>query len=864
MNKKIMSFVLAMVLSVGLGVSSAFAYSYDKYAQEFNSSFLSGSGNSNLTTVNVGKPTDLLGGNLTTVFNYYAGTLLSYHSSGGQFVLNDSYGPRFGVDNKGGAWNVNSVNLRTSDLAAMEQAGSAEEFLKGMGFTEQQLKVVAMNADGEILDTEGNPISASDSSVQTGSSQISDAWFTKLKDTIKSGVNYSASVSMGNGMTGPSLTVSENGKPMAVYQTDPAKGDVMMTTLYRYDNNAMLCGIETKTFEMQATESGTATLNATINYTKIAYNSDGTKTETVYKFANFSSDPEGTIANAPIATPDKKDLTGDEAAMVMSQTTYSANNSALNSIDYTKNITTYYANNQPSYGVNEVGVTVELYKYTANGVIQAHFNANGTDNNGDKVGTTTIYDKWGRQLFTAVTGSPDKVFNNQAATNDLINEYNRGIREGKFTVAQFDEEGKPISGTGTTITNVNIYADQILDTSKELIMSNGFIDMKKVNRYLNSSDVGSFLKNNLAGFGYSTNDILNMLRFSNGTNTALAQTTIVHSSWDSESLPEGADTSGATQENTTATVGTVSKSAGTHRWHQIVGTEEANDGRTTYNGIQYTNTILLGGAQAYSNTHCVVSEIISITNVNAIYETDPAVEGSLWSPEVSEEELAAAIKENGIDPNDEEAVSALKEELLDAKIIAKAKELGIDVNNEDAMNDLKNGFYTDANGQTYAIINASSINIMDGSGFQPADGEIVLVAVSNSVKQNVIDTIKRTGDRSVMFMGDVRESTTGHLTMTMNTNYGGGIVQGSKEVQEAKTEIANESMKVAYAKYLYENSNKTEEDYEKYQQVVKDAGWVGENTDANIEKLAKGDFSWDPEKTAIENLRAAWSILLNF
>ena len=38
MNKEIVSFVLAAVLSVGLGVGSAFS-AYDEYAQEFNKSY---------------------------------------------------------------------------------------------------------------------------------------------------------------------------------------------------------------------------------------------------------------------------------------------------------------------------------------------------------------------------------------------------------------------------------------------------------------------------------------------------------------------------------------------------------------------------------------------------------------------------------------------------------------------------------------------------------------------------------------------------------------------------------------------------------------------------------------------------------
>ena len=48
MNKKFMSFVLAMVLSVGLGSSSLFAYSYSDYGKEFSSYYAGSTGKSSV------------------------------------------------------------------------------------------------------------------------------------------------------------------------------------------------------------------------------------------------------------------------------------------------------------------------------------------------------------------------------------------------------------------------------------------------------------------------------------------------------------------------------------------------------------------------------------------------------------------------------------------------------------------------------------------------------------------------------------------------------------------------------------------------------------------------------------------------
>ena len=112
-----------------------------------------------------------------------------------------------------------------------------------------------------------------------------------------------------------------------------------------------------------------------------------------------------------------------------------------------------------------------------------------------------------------------------------------------------------------------------------------------------------------------------------------------------------------------------------------------------------------------------------------------------------------------------------------------------------------------------------------------------------------------------MFMGDVRESSTGYFTMTMNTNYGGGFVQGSAAVEAAKIEISETSAKVASAKYAYDNGDMSKAEYD---QIVKDAGWIGENTVDNLNKFAQANFSWDNNKTANENLRDAWKVLLNF
>lgn len=834
MNKKIVSFVLAMVLSVGLGSSAAFAgYSYSDYADEFNS-YYEGKTDDKSVTVKVGSKDDLLGGNLTAVFGYYAGTLVSYQGAGGSFQLYDSYGARFSVDNKGGAWNVSGANLRTSDLAEMDKYDSAEAYLKSLGFSETDLAVADVDSEGTVkTDSEGNVVKTT----------MPSAWLDKVKSELQKGVNHSVSVQSGDGMTGATITVAQDGKAQVSYQIDPQKGELRPTSLYVYDEKGFQVGVQTATFTTEETSNGELKGKWTNNYTATTYDKNGVRTDTTYQLFSWSNDPQAAVKGATVATPTNKEVNKDTTALVTSVTKYSANGTAISQTDYTTNNVTYYANNKPSYVVNAQGTTIGLYSYSDNGVIQAYFNAEGTDNNGNKVGTTTIFDKWGRSLFTATGGltDGDNPFKNQSARNDLIAEYNKGIADGSFTGSDFtynNETGgyEPVAGTGTRIVSVSIYADQILDTNNQAIMTNGFIDMNKVNQFLTPGKVDSIIKNNLSGFGYTQADIINMLKFSNGTNTALASTKIANSTWDGDNIPGKDGVTGTSDYSNASTTSTsvtnkTAKSLGTHTY----GSLQQSSTNTTVHaaGVTYTNTIMLGGASAYSKEHHVVTDVYEATVTNQVYEKDPAVEGELWPSEGTSEE----------------------------EIIAMAEKLGIDVNDEEAMADLRNGFYTASDGQTYAIVKADSINIMDGEGFRSAEGETVLVAVDNTTKNKIVNSINNSGDRKIMFMGDVRESSTGYLTMAMNTSYDGGFVQGSAAVEEEKNKISETSAKVASARYAYESGDMSKAEYD---QIVKDAGWIGTNTDENLDSFAKGNFSWDNNKTANENLRDAWKVLLNF
>lgn len=204
---------------------------------------------------------------------------------------------------------------------------------------------------------------------------------------------------------------------------------------------------------------------------------------------------------------------------------------------------------------------------------------------------------------------------------------------------------------------------------------------------------------------------------------------------------------------------------------------------------KYFNDII-GGIESgsYKELQSAMNQSIKGYNnsVDAYRDQDPAVEGTLF-PNVSDDELIAA----GIDPTDAAAVAEYKEN----KVLEMAQKLGIDVNDAQAMADLRKGFYTDkATGKTYAIVSAKEVNIMDGTGFQTANGETIFVEVTGKMKESIINS----GETHVMFMGDVTNAVTdsdgnSYMTMVVNENYSGGVALG-EDIAQVKYDIQNENL----------------------------------------------------------------------
>ena len=267
-------------------------------------------------------------------------------------------------------------------------------------------------------------------------------------------------------------------------------------------------------------------------------------------------------------------------------------------------------------------------------------------------------------------------------------------------------------------------AKNAANSVKSLYANRNGGDLTNLNRAF-----GGALNTNLSKLGYTATDIINMLRFSNGGATAVASTSIAASVWDKDNIPGVGGVDGTVDmddvnvTSVTKTNGSVTSSnSGSHIQYSVQNRDiSSNTEIKCAAGMTFTNTIMLGGAQAYSTQRNVVSDIYEETNITiaTTSESDPAVRGTFQGTTVID-------------------------------------------------------------GKTYVKVSASEVNIMDGNGFQAADGETVLVDIDSLDEETKAQIMSMKEGDEIMFMGDVKASADGKtFTMTVNTSYSGGVAMGS-------------------------------------------------------------------------------------
>lgn len=906
-----MSFVLAMVLCVGLGVSALYAGSTylggsvaAGYDQDNQGVAPEGEGaKTNGVWIKIGSKDDTLSGNLTGVYSYYAGIGTEIQQAGGVFMIKDSFSQIVAqLTNAEGEWTVTYQATRQADLATMpkpedyverdengelkkddkgnyifKSEAKKAEFTNAMkqwfldrGWKEEQLRVAKTDENGNLVDKNGKVIDGKDdAAIQY--CDLSADFYVQFRSELGKGLDHTVALQMGDGKQGPTAIVMVGGN-----------------TAYTFISSYP--GQETNGYDANKNQYPTGEGGYSVPPTGIRVTSE---CEYFAEGEAWAGMLKGTKTYGLMATGEQvTDANGDKYAKYEWRMTYSASSYEQKTFKDKDGVEhTYYA--RTDYEVQGLPVNIndaDLAKAVI--AVQQDWN-NGSPKNSSDLATDykvtgytaatysnnmvkqTQYDSATQNTYHFIAGNKLSYIENKEGTQTYMAMYSANmVQMGFKQLAGVDSNGTTGAWQTTLcdkwgvakglINGDYLSADKydeglkLISDAKDAIARGDFAALEGTNVeqiYLTAADItGPGKENFMKYFGWTQTDIDNMLAFNYG-NGPVAQVTLKPA--DSFADDNEAVTAGEVTTNTSYT------SAGTHTWHQTLTSSKKLKGWT------FETTILIGGAQAYTKTQNVVTG----GQVDILIESDPAVEGVLF-PELSDAEL----RELGIDPDNEDDIAANKDRIeakKEEKLKAKAVELGIGEYDEEgnfvvkedkkqAYEDLQNGFYT-VNGTTYAIVNANNINIMDGEDFHATEGEVIMVAVDEATKKAITDN----GDKRIMFMGNVREGSVkgfdGAMVMAMDIKYSGGFAQGD-DVAKVATAISEVSRLAAAGDIA--GANKLYNEYvDKGVLTANEEGsnWIANNTADNMYAFSLAQYSWDDNsegnKTIAEKLFNAWQAL---
>jgi hypothetical protein len=260
--------------------------------------------------------------------------------------------------------------------------------------------------------------------------------------------------------------------------------------------------------------------------------------------------------------------------------------------------------------------------------------------------------------------------------------------------------------------------------------------------------------------GFDNSDIARMMKDSNGYSAVGNVTTVINEDTVKDSNTEFFLANG-TKVNPSSYQSGNTTGQGTQKTTTTKGTK-----------ISHNVTVLNHGAQAYTvagseNWKDLKTEVTTDT-WEYRYQSDPAVVGTVSAYYDADGNVIADI-------------AAYKAENPDAKI--------------------------------YAKINAEGINMMDGSGFKPADGEEIMIDISSLSKEEVF-ALSETGRG--LFMGDVNRTSEGRFEMVINRDYNvevgaisyGGFVTGADlDAAVAEADAQSKAALNGESKYDWMNKN---------------------------------------------------------
>lgn len=788
MNKKTVSFVLAMALSIGLGFGSASSvlatedWSGAMATQTLPEYTVSASSSS--SGIGAQASANQAVYKLSMVFHYLAGIMTSTMDSNRNITLMSMNQPKamLAYDKEAGKWTVANMNVDGTDWDEITKTEVSQEVLNKFsaafpGKTADEIKQMAQLY--QFLLNAGVPEASMTVSSKTGNGEANideqkvAAWFEKAVDALESGVNYSINLNF-TAAGGSTCTVSENGKPQVTFSSDyttdaGGKRSALIVETYKYNeggvNDGLLDVVYRLNFETKTQDDGSIKVEA--KYTAEVYNNYLQASTTISMGKDsFSQLSNGTLS---LSSAMAKAKDGKEGFKVTLTTEFNKDGSVRKTTDGEGNYTLYSGAAKTTYNKEGTitGKTVDL----GNGFTMSEsYGKNSTV-------TSRTYVRFGRVLYTesfSETSTSDPLLSNPASAlaaaqkaDQVYNDYCKILDEGGTNVK---DKLAAWRNANPNIKDVAVYGSTLAKME---------VDALKMLFNLNSTNNNDYLafKAKLLAMD---NGVSQVASVSFETIAATTATTSVHAATFGSSTKAGKD------------------------------------------GVGIITTVCDRGMafQKFERITLIAAESALVT-----IKWDPAVDGTLAGPKLSDAEIEklfglpeGSVKDGKYtDPETGEKISVFD------------KEKGY-VNPKDKNQSFKDGYLTvvDEEGNTtkYAVVKDAEVSVLAGEGengtnkFESANGELILVDVSE------IDTDKlpKAGER-VMFMGDVRADINGNVTMAVNTKYatefGDGMVVGDAEIDSVKAEIA-----AGLSSNLEWVKNNTAQNQQLFtQQGVAGAGW---------------------------------------
>ncbi|MDD5022157.1 MAG: hypothetical protein PHR82_08550 [Endomicrobiaceae bacterium] len=753
MNKKNVSFVLAFVLSIGLGLGSmSLAYATNN---EWGSSMATQTlpeytVNASSSSTGIG---DQASANqavykLSAVFNYLAGIMTSTMDSNRNITLMSMNQPKAMLvyDDGTNSWTPASLTVDGTDWAEISKTEVSEEVLAKFRAAYPNADVTAIKEMAQLyqfLLNAGVPEASLTVSSMTSGGHDQDiqqvsAWFGQAVEELKKGVSHSINLNF-TAAGGSTCTVSEYGKPQATLSSDyTTDGSAVIVEAYIYDadgvNDGLLDAVYRLNYEAKDPD-GNGNIALEAKYTVEIYNNYLQASTTISMNADSFASAMG--GNLSIATIEAKAKAGEDGFKVTMTTKFNSDGSIARTTDADGNYTIYAGAVKITY--NKEGTITGRSEDLGNGfTISESYGKDGTV-------TSRTYVRFGRVLYS-------ESFSEKSPSSALLDDSNGGnsaALAAAVKASQIYNEYRSILIAGTS---------DVKDKLAEWRNANP--NIKDVALY--GSTLAQLNANSLRAIFNLANGATNQ-DYINFKNKLLAMDNGV------------SQVASLSFETITAVLSTTSVHGGA--------------GNTTQAGRDGVGVITTVCDRGMSYMKFERQALREATNGLVTVHYDPAVDGTLAGPQLSDAELEklfglpeGSVKDGKYtDPKTGEEIAIFDEEK------------GY-VNPKDKNQTFKDGYLTvvdeEGNVTKYAVVKDATVSVLNGEGengtnsFDSATGELILVDVTEIAEKD----LPKAGQRA-LFMGNVREDINGNMTMAVDITYSGGVAIDPEEIKQIETQI---------------------------------------------------------------------------